>query len=190
MTVRISTCQRVVRAVTPLEDEVAMRLAATWKHAEPRLRKLADRLCRSKADAADLVQDTYVRAAKIGMPEDVRNPCAWLTTIMHNLFIDGCRADARRPIQETLDAHEAILQHHDPVEEPPWATLTVDDVRAVLPELDRIYREVYVMHTFEGRSYETIAARLKIDRVTVGTRLSRARRMLRAVLSRRRENKP
>ena len=168
-----------------------MRLAATWIHAEPRLRKIADRLCRSTADAADLVQDTYVRAAKIGMPEDVRNPCAWLTTIMHNLFVDACRASARKPVQETLgDAHEALLQQDDPVEEPPWGTLTVDDVRAVLPQLDRIYREVYVLHTFEGRSYEAIAARLKIDRVTVGTRLSRARRMLREVLSRRRENKP
>ena len=168
-----------------------MRLAATWKHAEPRLRKLADRLCRGTADAADLLQDTYERAAKTGMPEDIGNPCGWLTTIMHNLFVDRCRANARKPVQETLgDAHEAIVQNDDPAEEPPWGTLTIDDVRAVLPQLDRIYREVYELHTFKGRSYEAIAARLKIDRVTVGTRLSRARKMLREVLSRRRENKP
>jgi RNA polymerase sigma-70 factor (ECF subfamily) len=176
--------------VKPLEDEVAMRLAATWKHAEPRLRKLADRLCRGTADAADLLQDTYERAAKTGLPEDVGNPCGWLTTIMHNLFVDRCRANARKPVQETLgDAHEVFVQD-DPVEEPPWVRLTIDDIRAALPELDRIYREVYELHTFKGRSYEEIAARLKIDRVTVGTRLSRARRMLREVLSRRRENKP
>jgi RNA polymerase sigma-70 factor, ECF subfamily len=168
-----------------------MRLAATWEHAEPRLRKLADRLCRSTADAADLVQDTYERAAKIGLPEDVRSPCAWLTTIMHNLFIDRCRAEARRPVQEVLDeAHEAMMQNDDPVEDPPWGLLTADDVRAAVHELDPIYREVYVMHTFKGRSYEAIAARLKIDRVTVGTRLNRARRRLREVLSRRRENNP
>lgn len=168
-----------------------MRLAATWKHAEPQLRKLAARLCRGKADAADLLQDTFERAAKLGISADVRNPCAWLTTIMHNLFIDRCRSDARKPAQEALcDAHESIMQPGEPEDEPPWAELTIEDVRAALPEIDRIYRDVYVMHSFEGRTYEAIAARLKIDRVTVGTRLSRARRMLREVLSRRRENKP
>ena len=53
-----------------------MRLAATWKDVEPQLRRLAERLCRSHADAADLVQDTFVRAAKVGIPIDVRNPSA------------------------------------------------------------------------------------------------------------------
>jgi len=191
LTIRASTCPRVVRAARPLEREGALRLAAAWKHAEPQLRKLAERLCRDRSDAADLVQDAFLRAATLGMPTDVRNPCAWLTTILHNLFVDRCRADARKPAQETLcDAHEAAVHDDDRDPEPAWGQLTVDDVRAALPELDRIYRDVYVMHTFEGRSYEAIAARLEIDRVTVGTRLSRARRMLRKVLSGRRENQP
>jgi RNA polymerase sigma-70 factor (ECF subfamily) len=167
-----------------------MRLAATWKHAEPQLRRLAQRLCRSRADAADLVQDTFVRAAKAGIPVEVRNPSAWLTTTMHHLFIDRCRAEARRPVQEAFSvAHEAVVQHErEP--EPAWCELSVDDVRAALPEIDPIFRDVYAMYTFEHRSYEAIASRLGIDRVTVGTRLSRARRALRAVLSNTRGTKP
>jgi RNA polymerase sigma-70 factor, ECF subfamily len=169
-----------------------MRLAATWKHAEPPLRRLAERLCRSHADAADLVQDTFMRAAKVGIPIEVRNPCAWLATTMHHLFIDRCRADARKPAEETLSAeHEAVVQHeHEHEREPAWCALSIDDVRAALPELEPIYREVYAMYTFERRSYEAIAARLGIDRVTVGTRLSRARRRLRELLSNRRETRP
>jgi RNA polymerase sigma-70 factor (ECF subfamily) len=167
-----------------------MRLAATWKHAEPQLRRLAERMCRSRADAADLVQDTFVRAAKVGIPIEVRNPSAWLTTTMHHLFIDRCRAEARKPTQEPLSVvHEGVVQYQrEP--EPAWCELSIDDVHAALPELEPIYREVYAMYTFEHRSYEAIAARLGIDRVTVGTRLSRARRMLREVLSKRRETKP
>jgi RNA polymerase sigma-70 factor (ECF subfamily) len=190
LTVRISTGQRVVRAARPLEREGAMRLAATWKHAEPQLRRLAERLCRSHADAADLVQDTFERAAKVGMPIDVRNPGAWLTTAMHHLFIDRCRAEARRPVQEELtEAHERIVQRElEP--EPAWCELSTDDVRAALLELEPIFREAYAMYTFERRSYEAIAARLGVDRVTVGTRLSRARKRLREVLSNRRETKP
>jgi len=190
LTVRISTGQRVIRAARPLEREGATRLAATWKHTEPQLRRLAERLCRSHADAADLVQDTFVRAAKVGIPIDVRNPSAWLMTTMHHLFIDRCRVEACRPVQEELTAdHEGIVQH-DAAPEPAWCELSLDDVRAALPALEPIFREVYAMYTFERRSYESIAARLGVDRVTVGTRLSRARKRLREVLSNRRETKP
>ncbi|HSS00193.1 MAG TPA: RNA polymerase sigma factor [Kofleriaceae bacterium] len=167
-----------------------MRLLAAWKRVEPQLRRLAERMCRSHADAADLVQDTFERAANVGIPIDVRNSSAWLTTTMHHLFIDRCRAEARRPVHEELTAtHDGIVQHH--VEsEPAWCELSIDDVRAALLALEPIFREVYAMYTFERRSYEAIAARLGVDRVTVGTRLSRARKRLREVLSNRRETKP
>jgi RNA polymerase sigma factor (sigma-70 family) len=69
--------------------------------------------------------------------------------------------------------------------EPAWSHLTVADVRAALDVIDRPFREVYVMHTFERRSYEEIAAELKISRVTVGTRLTRTRKMLRKELVKR-----
>ena len=45
-----------------------------------------------------------------------------------------------------------------------------------------MYREVYRLHTFEDLSYEQIAQRLGIQRVTVGTRLNRARKKLREIL--------
>jgi len=186
LTIRFSTCQRVVRAGQPLEVEIAMRLAATLKQAEPRLLRVAGRLCASSADARDLVQDTFERAMRLGIPADVRNPCAWLTTTMHHLFIDRCRVQARQPAQELLrEDHESMMPPDRVEDEPPWTKLTLEDVQSALPELEPIYRDVYVMHTFEGRSYEAIAKRLQIDRVTVGTRLTRARKRLREVLSKR-----
>jgi RNA polymerase sigma-70 factor (ECF subfamily) len=161
-----------------------MSLAATWKHAEPRLLKVAERLCTGSADARDLVQDTFERAMRQGIPPDLRNPCAWLTTIMHHLFIDRCRAVARQPVHEPLqDAHDHLMPPRVVDDEPAWNRLTLADVRAALPKLETKYREVYEMHTFEGRSYEDISTVLKIDRVTVGTRLTRARKKLREVLS-------
>ena len=56
-------------------------------------------------------------------------------------------------------------------------------MHAALDIIDPAFREVYILHTFEHRSYEEIAAQLKISRVTVGTRLTRARMRLRKVLS-------
>lgn len=158
-------------------------LHAALADATPYLRRLAEKLCGTAADASDLVQDTAERAMRQGMPADIRNPRAWLTTILHNLFIDRCRAIARAPLHEPLDE---IIDNVTPLEiaspEPPWSHATIDDVRLALDEISETYREVYVMHTFEHQTYEQIAARLKINRVTVGTRLNRARRELRRVL--------
>jgi RNA polymerase sigma-70 factor (ECF subfamily) len=44
------------------------------------------------------------------------------------------------------------------------------------------FREVYRLHALEGRSYEEVAARLRIPKATVSTRLIRARRKLRDLL--------
>jgi RNA polymerase sigma-70 factor (ECF subfamily) len=151
----------------------------------PILARIAERLCATAADAADLVQDTVERAMRQGLSPDVHNPRAWLTTMMHNLFIDRCRAAARVPPHEPLDeVHDNVtpLESDNDNDEPAWSRTTIDDVRAALDKIHPTSREVYILHTFERQSYEEIAARLKISRVTVGTRLTRARLRLRKVL--------
>jgi len=160
-------------------------LNAVLADAAPILAKIAQRLYRSASDANDLVQDTIERAIRIGLPEDVHNPRAWLATMMHNLFIDRCRKAARAPVHEPLDdVHDAMnltpLSLDAP--EPNWSDATIEDVRAALDQIDQEFRKVYIMHTFEQRSYEQIAAELKISRVTVGTRLTRTRKLLRKLL--------
>lgn len=161
-------------------------LEAALVDAEPVLTRIAERLCANAADARDLVQDTFERVTRQGLPSDVRNPCAWLAKSMHNLFIDRCRSAARRPNHEPLaEQHADITQLEADSPEPAWTMITVEDVREALTELDAAYREVYVLYTFERRSYEQIAERLSIQRVTVGTRLNRARKKLREVLVKR-----
>ena len=153
--------------------------------AAPVLAQIAQRLCRSAQDASDLVQDTIERAIRTGLPEDVHNPRAWLAKMMHNLFIDRCRKAARSPIHEPLgDVHDAMNVTPLSVDapEPAWSDATIEDVREALDQIDQEFRKVYIMHTFEQRSYEQIAADLKISRVTVGTRLTRTRKLLRKLL--------
>lgn len=162
------------------------RLTAALVNAAPVLSRIAERLCANAADARDLVQDTFERATRIGLPPELRSPSAWLVTIMNNLFIDRCRARARRPTHEPLVEQHADVTQLDPdPPEPAWSRITVDDIREALATLDASYREVYELHTFERWSYEQIAERLSIQRVTVGTRLNRARKKLREVLVKR-----
>jgi RNA polymerase sigma-70 factor (ECF subfamily) len=168
----------------------ATTLHAVLEDAAPVLKRIAQRLYGNAPDAHDLLQDTIERAIRQGLPAAVQNPRAWLATIMHNLFVDRCRAASRAPVHESLE--EAHDKYHDNVTplsvdspEPAWSQLTIEDVRAALDAIDRPFREVYVMHTFERRPYEEIAALLKIRRVTVGTRLTRTRKLLRKELVRR-----
>jgi RNA polymerase sigma-70 factor (ECF subfamily) len=162
---------------------------AVLADAVPVLTRVAARLCTNAADAADLVQDTIERAMRLGLPAEVQKPTAWLTTMMHHLFIDRCRVASRAPVCEPLDdAHDRAHVITPPgfdVPEPAWSIATLDDVHAALATIDPAFREVYVLHTFQHRSYEEIAARLKISRFTVGTRLTRTRKMLRRELVKR-----
>jgi RNA polymerase sigma-70 factor (ECF subfamily) len=167
-------------------------LAGAVKGATPALKRLAERLCGNATDAQDLLQNTFLRAAG-GIPAEVRNIRGWLTTILHHLFIDQCRARNRRPSHEPLnDQHEYVTQLEPDGPEPQWTRITAVDLRDGADELDPVYREVYVLHTFEHRSYDDIARELGIPRVTVGTRLHRARKKLREVLEARlaQEDKP
>jgi RNA polymerase sigma-70 factor (ECF subfamily) len=164
-----------------VDDAAVGTLAAFLRHAQPFLIDVAKRLCRNDADVLDLVQDTCehaLRRTKL-LPD---NPRAWLVTVMHNLFIDRCRASARRPPPRPLDDVLPPPAAPEPVAEPPWTNITLDQVRAAVEELEPAFRDVYVLHVFEHKSYAAIATQLSIQRLTVGTRLTRARQKLRELL--------
>jgi len=147
------------------------------------LRGLAAKLCRSHFDPDDLVQDVLERAIHHfdRLPPDT-NHRAWMARVMHNLFIDKIR---RR------DAAPGVTPIDDvPIATPPpedvvwWQNLDAGDVRAGVAELPDELRDAFVLFAFEGCSYQDIAARLGVPKATVGTRILRARRRLKELLTR------
>ncbi|HLL22298.1 MAG TPA: RNA polymerase sigma factor [Kofleriaceae bacterium] len=162
------------------------RLLGMHEHL-PDLVRIAGTLYRDPADAADLVQDTFERTMRRGgLPPDVRSPLAYLVTIMKNLARDRRRAQARRPGFAPLG--EIAAEPGSP--RPWWTELTRSDVEAVLDCVPAIYRDAFVLHVLERRTYRDIATRFAIQPVTVGSRLTRARKLLRAALQKRRETLP
>jgi RNA polymerase sigma-70 factor (ECF subfamily) len=69
------------------------------------------------------------------------------------------------------------------MEEPLWQKVEYEEVRQCLSELDPRVREAYVLHEEQGLSLADTARRLKVPVATAGTRVFRARRRLRALLS-------
>lgn len=147
---------------------------------EPMLRRIASRLYSCSADADDLVQDTLERALRRRESFDGRHARAWLTTILRNLFIDRCRAAARRPSIVALDEKKVA---HSPIRETgrTWAASTYD-LRAAAEDLPEPFRAVYVLRAFEGYTYREIAECLDISINTVSSRLRRARQRLKEAL--------
>jgi len=161
---------------------VERAFAQAVREHEALLMGIARRLCGNDADAADLVHDTYERALRAwDRYADRGNLRSWMVAILNNLFIDRCRKTRRTPRTEAIDDLE--LAAPEPAAPPAWSNVTHLQVDAALATIGAEFRKVYELHAL-GRSYDEIAAELKIAKATVGTRLIRARRKLRAALVR------
>ena len=148
------------------------------------------RLTRNRADAEDLVQDTYVKAFRhAGQFKRGTNLRAWLYTILHNTWRNR-RRDASR---DTVDVDSEQVEQlpagglgGEPIETPERILMrsTLDaDLQAALDSLPEAFREAVWLRDVEEFSYAEIAEMLKVPMGTVMSRISRGRRMLYEKLS-------
>jgi RNA polymerase sigma-70 factor, ECF subfamily len=147
----------------------------------PTLRARAIQLCRSHYDSDDLVQEALLRAfLTASQAKDPTRIRAWLLTIVTNTFIDLIRKRRRRPDHVQLVTE---VPTPAPLEPAPWDHVDSDDLRRAIDQLPDDVRETYRMFAVEGCDYATIAEVLHILPATVGTRLFRARKRLRLLLT-------
>ncbi|MCI0664448.1 MAG: sigma-70 family RNA polymerase sigma factor [Acidobacteria bacterium] len=145
-------------------------------------------LMRNSTEAEDLVQETYLRAARaFGRLVPDSNLKSWLFAIMRNIRLNQLRHENSGPQfveidaeeesrwqwldQNSLDPHTALVQK---VEQ--------EQVRSAIERLPVRYREVIVLRDIEGFSYQQIAGILQCPAGTVMSRLGRAREQLRLLL--------
>ena len=143
----------------------------------PRLRRFARALARNDDEADDLVQSACERALR---SQDSFVPGtrldSWMCRIMQNLWIDRCRAAAKRAeTVEIDDAHDVVGSDGRAVT---LSRLTLAEVRRRVRDLPEEQRLVLALVTLEGLSYREAAERLAVPLGTVMSRLSRARRRL------------
>jgi RNA polymerase sigma-70 factor (ECF subfamily) len=147
----------------------------------PALRACASRLCRSQYDPDDVVQEALLRAfrtrSQVSEPQRMRS---WLLTIVTRTFIDQTRKRRRRPEHVELVADAPAPEPVDPA---PWDHIDPEDVRAAIDRLPDDVRDTYRMFAIEGLDYIAIAEAQQIPKATVGSRIFRARKRLRALLT-------
>ncbi len=150
---------------------------------EKGLLRRARRLVGSEADARDLVQETLERALRTFHAFRPGTAVwAWLRTIMNSVWIDGWRRrQAAAKICHLPSVDLAAFEPEAPGTERPDEEI-LERLPGAIAQLPPIFRQVLELRLQENRSYGEIADLLGIPSRTVGTRILRARRQLRAIL--------
>lgn len=126
-------------------------------------------LCGNKADAEDAVQEAFLRLIeKDPTFKDDEHEKAWLLRVTINITKNMLKSSHRTNLQ----VNEDIL----------YEKSQINEVIACVLTLDERYRSVIHLYYYEGYSIKEIASILKLPPATVGTRLSRARKLLRNIL--------
>jgi RNA polymerase sigma-70 factor (ECF subfamily) len=140
---------------------------------------LARWLTRDEHDAADIVQEAYLRAHQYFGRFHGEDGRMWLLKIVRNTGYTWLKRN--RPA-EIVSLADEKLQTVDGGVPPPEAHASAEERRQLLyeaiGELPVEYREVLVLRELEGLSYKEISTIADIPMGTVMSRLSRAREKL------------
>lgn len=160
------------------------------------LYRLGLRLTHNRAEAEDLVQETYLRAFKSFHRFNPGTNCrAWLFTILRNLFLNQIRRSGRELLEGDaglpdaglpdagLDSMASTTFGGSPEEEF-FQTIVHGDVERALKALPLPFREAVILADLEGLSYREVAEVVGCPVGTVMSRLSRGRALLKRSLGR------
>ena len=185
-----------VQEPTPAEPQVDVRALFEDQAIQymDQLYAAAMRMTRNPSDAADLVQETFVKAYQaFGQFQQGTNLKAWLYRIQTNTFINNYRKNQRNPYQGTIDDledwqlgnAESVTQSTSTRSAEAEAIDHLPDsaVKDALQSIPEDFRLAVYFADVEGFSYQEIADIMKTPVGTVMSRLHRGRRMLRELLA-------
>lgn len=160
----------------------------------PQLFSTALRMTRSRSDAEDLLQETFLKAWRaFDSFEPGTNLRAWLFRIMTNTFINQYNSKQRRPVESVLDDVEELFLYKrlgsidqsrlsQSAEDQMMSLFTDTEVKKALEELPEDFRLPVLLCDVDGFSYKEIADMLEIPIGTVMSRLHRGRKALHKLL--------
>ena len=163
----------VVLASDPVE-----RLASLFDLHHDRLYRLARRIAPSTDDALDLVQETFLKAARFpkSIPVGSANEEAWLVRVLINIRRDQWRKKSVRDRHDKASFGDSDLASGG--RSPEAAMIAKNAVWRALDVLPPRRRAIVVMYELEGLAIPAIADLLGISAITVRWHLSMGRRDL------------
>ena len=136
------------------------------------LYRVAFYMLESEAEAEDAVQEVFLKLWDTRDALDgIRNPKAYALTLLKNLCLDRIRRARHLSYPEQLPEPEVPHLQDDEMD----ARMRLDKVLEAVKALPERQREILLLRTVEGLSYEEIAERTGMNYLTLRVLLSRAR---------------
>jgi len=146
---------------------------------EPVLGRFAYRLTREKADAEDLLQETYLKALR-NQDKYVNNENfqAWVLTIMKNTFINDYRRSSRVCLRNQQSEESFYINRvKSSGFDDPDSAYSILEMSQIINRLNEKFRVVFKMH-YNGFKYREIASVLNLNIGTVKSRIFLSRKQL------------
>ena len=160
----------------------------------PQLFATALRMTRNRADAEDLVQETFLKGWRaFDSYQQGTNLRAWLFRIMTNTFINKYNSQQRRPQETELDDVEELFlfrrmgafdqsKMNQSAEDQMLELFTDEEVKNAIESLPETFRIPVLLSDVEGFSYKEIAEMIEVPIGTVMSRLHRGRKAMQKML--------
>jgi RNA polymerase sigma-70 factor (ECF subfamily) len=145
---------------------------------------LAYKFCKDTETAADIVQDTILKALmNIEKYREGTNLKGWLYTIMRNIFINEYRRKKRYHFTDNSSEFDSYMANPNISVNDGMAILGHEEIQKELAKVEGKYTIPFMMH-FIGHKYEEIAEELKLPIGTVKNRIHIARKELQEKVTR------
>lgn len=138
------------------------------------------RRVRSSVDVQDLAQETYLRLLRAPDLNEVRNPLAYLLQVASHVALEWCDRQARSDSMVVLD--EDMLVDCQLPELELDARLLQQRLEETLASISPMMRAVVLLRLRDERSYQEIAAELRITDRQVRRYLARGYERLRLAI--------
>ena len=143
------------------------------------LYRVAHYILESPEEAEDAVQDLYVKLwEKRAQLDAVTQPKAYCISMLRNLCIDRIRRAKHISFPEKLPERPFARTLEDEFD----ARRRLDKVLEAVKALPERQRQVLVMRTVEGLSYDEISRRIGTNNLTLRVMLSQARSKLKSMI--------
>ena len=161
------------------------RITTAFTTLRAQMLSLAERITGNRDDAADAVQDAFVKLwqQQDRYKTDSHAQGASMTTVRH-LSIDTARRNTR---QADVSIEHANVTFEEPTDDDRMEAYR--QVRLIIDnELSSRQRSIIDMREIDGLDFEEIATRLEMTAVNVRVELSRARKRIREIYRNRKED--
>ncbi len=130
---------------------------------------------RNKADAEDVMQETYIRVLNGASGYNEGNALAWILQIAKNLSLN-LQYKAKREIATDYGQNEALFGAY---------CLSDDSIvtKALLTKLDQSRQQIVILHLMAGYKFKEISSMLDIPHSTVRWMYGEAIKTLRQALA-------